>query len=70
MLNIACTQTKIFAARNITCMWQEGTGEKDFPVLRDSMSRYVKRNDIIMIMHHIASSKFLWSEIFLIHACH
>ena len=26
-------------------VWQEGTGEKDFPVLRDSRSRYVQRND-------------------------
>ena len=45
-------------------MWQEGTGEKDFPVLRDSRSRYVERYDIIMMIYHIASSKFLWSENF------
>ena len=31
-------------------MWQEGTGEKDFPVLRDSRSRYIERNDIIMMI--------------------
>ena len=50
-------------------MWQEGTGEKDFPVLRDSRSKYVERNDIIIMMiYHTASSKFLWSEIFVIHA--
>ena len=34
-------------------MWQEGTGEKDFPVLRDSRSRYVERNDIIMMIYNI-----------------
>ena len=26
-------------------MWQKGTGEKDFLVLRDSRSRHVDRND-------------------------
>ena len=26
-------------------MWQEGTGGKDFPVLRNSRSRYVEHND-------------------------
>ena len=35
-------------------MWQEGTGEKDFPVLRDSRSRYVERNDIMMMIYHRA----------------
>ena len=49
-------------------MWQEGTGEKDFPVLRDLNSKYVERNDIIIMIYHKASSKFLWSEIFVIHA--
>ena len=49
-------------------MWQEGTGEKYFPVLRDSRSRYAECNDIIMMIYHIASSKSLWSEIFVIDA--
>ena len=66
MLNIACTQTIILAARKN--VWQEGSGEKEFPVLRDSRSRYVERNDIMMMIYHRASSKFLWSEIFVIHA--
>ena len=29
-------------------VWQEETREKDLPVLHDSRSRYVERNDIIM----------------------
>ena len=45
-------------------MWQEGTGGKDFLVLRNSRSRYVERidnNDDIPY-----SSKFLWSGMFVI----
>ena len=47
-------------------MWQEGTGGKDFPVLRDSRSRYVAHNDNNDDIPY--SSKFLWSEIFVIRA--
>ena len=52
-------------------MWKEGTGEKDFPVLHDSKRRGMvtfENNDIKLMIYHIASSKFLWSEIFVIHA--
>ena len=51
-------------------MWQEGTEEKDFPVQRDTRSRYVERkdNNDDIPYSYIASSKFLWSEFFVIHA--
>ena len=51
-------------------MWQEGIGEKDFSVLCDPRSRYVERNDNNDDIHiaTVANSKFLWSEIFVIHA--
>ena len=54
-------------------MWQEETGElageKDFPVLHDSKSigTHVEHNDDDMGCIPY-SSKFLWSEIFVIHA--
>ena len=40
MLYRACTQAIIIVARKDN-VWQEGTGGKDFPVLRNSRSRYV-----------------------------
>ena len=42
-------------------MWQEGTGGKDFPMLRNSRSRYVERND-----NNVDSFRFLWSGMFVI----
>ena len=45
MLNIACARTIILAVHEIMC-GKKGQ-EKDFPVLRDSRSRYVECNDII-----------------------
>ena len=42
-------------------MWQEGTGGKDFPGLRNSRSRYVERND-----NNDDSFKFLWSGMLVI----
>ena len=45
-------------------MWQEGTGGKYFPVLRNSRSRYVKCNDNNDDIPY--SSKFLWSGMFVI----
>ena len=45
-------------------MWQEGTGGKDFPVLCNSRSRYVERNDNNDDIPY--SSKFLWFGMFVI----
>ena len=47
-------------------MRQEGTGGKDFPVLYicNSRSRYVEHNDNNDDIPY--SSKFLWSEMFVI----
>ena len=45
-------------------MWQEGTGGKYFPVLRNSRSRYVKCNDNNDDIPY--SSKFLWPGMFVI----
>ena len=45
-------------------MWQEGTGGKDFPVLRNSRSRYVECNDNNDDIPY--SSKFLWSGMFTV----
>ena len=49
-------------------MWQEGTGGKDFPVLRNSRSRYVERNNNNDDIPYSSKrgSKFLWSGMFVI----
>ena len=65
MLNIVCTQTIILAVHKIMC-GKKGLEKKIF---RCYMIQGVGMlNVIIMMIYHIASPKFLWSENFVIHA--
>ena len=61
-----CTQRIILVVRKITC-GKKGQEKKIFQcyVIQGVGMLNVM---IIMMIYHIASSKFLWSKIFVIHA--